>query len=625
MEQQRSNGTSRERHLDAVIAGYLETVDAGEPAAPQEWLAHFPELAPQLGRYFADQRRIENLLAEVKPASWQKADHCLPVDGARPTEDQEAGRSSASAVSCFGDYELLGEIARGGMGVVCKARQRSLNRTVALKMILSGRLASAADVRRFRSEAEAAAQLDHPHIVPIYEIGQQDGQYYFTMKLIDGGNLAQHTARFSLDPRAAASLVAKVAAAVHHAHQRGVLHRDLKPANIVLDAQGEPHLTDFGLARRMQGPLGLTGSGVAVGTPSYMAPEQALGPSSVVTTAADVYSLGAILCELLTGRPPFRAETPLQTLRQALERGPEQPRALNPRVHRDLQTICLKCLEREPAGRYPSALDLRGDLERFLRGEAVLARAAGPLGRCWRWFRRSPVVAGLGVALFLSLLLGASVASWQWWKASNHARLAEQERARAADAFRQAHRAVNDFCARVNDARLQGAPGQQVLRRDPLEPGAAGGGADRGTPSIGAAPKRLCRRTSDRPLPPIPHSGVGRRRGDGAKKGHLEEAARVLLERRKLWTDNPTELYEVARELSRLAALAERGAPKQVASNKYADLAMEVIQDAMTAGFQDGTRLRQDPVLAILRKRVDFPPLSDSRGGSPPQPQRLLK
>ena len=322
----------------------------------------------------------------------------------------------------FGDYELLREIAHGGMGAVYLARQVSLNRQVALKMILSGQLATSAEVRRFRVEAEAAARLDHPNIVPIYEIGEWNGRHYFSMKLIEGGRLSDLMAGRPLAARRAAALMVKIARAVHYAHQHGILHRDLKPNNIMVDAQDEPHLTDFGLAKMAGKDTRLTQSATVLGTANYMAPEQALGETGKITTAADVYGLGAILYELVTARPPFQAETMVDTLRQVVDRDPAAPGALNPEVDRDLETICLKCLEKFPQHRYDSAEALALDLERWLANEPIQARPITAWERALKWARRKPAIAALLGLLALVGLAGFAGVLWQWSRAEDAVR-----------------------------------------------------------------------------------------------------------------------------------------------------------------------------------------------------------
>jgi hypothetical protein len=360
------------------------------------------------------------------------------------------------------------------MGVVFRARQRSLNRLVALKMIRAGRFATAADVQRFRNEAEAVAGLDHPHTVPIYEIGEHDGRLYFSMKLIEGGSLAGQRGQFLGEARAAARLLVAVARAVQHAHERGILHRDLKPANILLDDRGEPHVTDFGLSRRADGDSDLTDSGQLIGTPSYMAPEQAAGRRGGVTTAADVYSLGVILYELLTGRPPFRGDTVLETLEQVRTREPPPPRRLNPRVPRDLETVCLKCLEKDPAKRYASAAALAGDLQRFLDGEPIQGRAARPWERLSRWARRRPLWAalvGVCVLAVLSLAAGAVWHSQRQHEALTAVRQEEREvrRHRYVADLRQSHQ----FCWAKGDVRQM----RDLLARHQPRPGEPDEGA----------------------------------------------------------------------------------------------------------------------------------------------------
>jgi hypothetical protein len=280
-------------------------------------------------------------------------------------------------------YEILGVLGRGGMGVVYQARQIRLKRLVALKMILAGAHAGAEELARFRTEAEAVARLQHPNIVQIYEVGEQDGRPYFSLEFVDGGSLAQKLQGAPLPARQAAELVETLARAMHAAHQRGIVHRDLKPANILLTAEGTPKITDFGLAKRLDTDAGQTRSGAVMGTPSYMAPEQAAGKIHAIGPATDIYALGAILYELLTGRPPFKAESVMDTLLQVMEREPDWPRLHNRQVDRSLEAICLKCLQKAPQDRYPSAAALAEDLTAYLRGEPVLAE-----GDTSRWLLR---------------------------------------------------------------------------------------------------------------------------------------------------------------------------------------------------------------------------------------------
>src|SRR5262245_20632078 len=319
---------------------------------------------------------------------------------------------AAELLGELGDYELLEEVGRGGQGVVFRARQKSLNRTVALKVISLGQWASKAHLKRFRLEAEAAARLEHPGIVPIHEVGERDGSCYFSMKFVEGGQLDEVVRRTPMSIRQAVELIVKVARTVHYAHEHGILHRDIKPGNILLDQKGEPHLTDFGLARLVESESSVTQTLDVLGTPSYMAPEQATGNNAAVTSATDVYGLGAVLYQLLTGQPPFAGGATYETIRLLCDTEPRQPRLLNPKIDRDLSTICLKCLEKDPKRRYSSALALAEDLERWLNHEPLQARHTGVFARGGKWIRRNPSIS-IMAAMLLALAAPLGVIIWK--------------------------------------------------------------------------------------------------------------------------------------------------------------------------------------------------------------------
>jgi hypothetical protein len=384
--------SDRDDRMDAAVAEYLAACDAGNPPDPAAFLARYPDLADSLAAFLDDHR------------------HMKRAADPDPTVTFSPGQDSPGTSRYVGDYELLAEIARGGMGVVYRARQVSVDRLVAVKMLLSGAGADEAESRRFKVETVAAATLDHPNILPIYEVGDHEGKPYFSMKLAEGGSLATHLDKFQGRPKETAALVAKLARAVQYAHQRGILHRDLKPGNILLDATGEPLVADFGLAKRVDTDAGVTRTGAVVGTPSYMPPEQARGAKGV-SPAADIYSLGAILYACLTGRPPFREATVMETLLAVLEKEPVPPRSVNPGADPDLSVIALKCLNKEPEKRYASAAALADDLERWLRGEPIRARPVGRLEKVGKWMRRNPVVTGLLAVVVLVLVVGSALAA----------------------------------------------------------------------------------------------------------------------------------------------------------------------------------------------------------------------
>ena len=359
----------------SALEEYLNCLQAGERPDRNELLRKHPNLASAL--------------------------RCLEaLDALAPDEALEEDLADGSLQSFlsqlprdFGNFELQEEIGRGGMGIVYRARQKDLDRTVAIKMILDSHLASEEHVRRFHEEAKAAAQVEHSHIVHIHEAGQWNDQHYFVMEYIDGASLAEKICHENIVPQQAALLVQRVARAVEHLHQHGIVHRDLKPSNILVDQDGTPHVTDFGLAKAFQKDGQSTATGVIVGTPSYMAPEQAAGNSDELGPRTDVYSLGAILFELLTGRPPFQEDRPLDTVMKVLSGEPPLPRTLNQAVPRALELVCLKCLAKNPDDRYESAAALADELGRYLKGEALNVRPPTVLQRIRRWGRREPALA----------------------------------------------------------------------------------------------------------------------------------------------------------------------------------------------------------------------------------------
>jgi serine/threonine-protein kinase len=478
------NAATVDDGFELVVERFLREREAGSSPDRQRYLESFPQFTSELGDFFAGQDLFDRLAPDLAPnvcACHAAIPSAIPVPGEH-----------------VGGFELIEELGRGGMGVVYRARQSKLERIVALKMIRSQ---DGSELARFRVESEAIARLQHANIVQLFEVGEHDGSPFFAMEYCAGGSLEQRLRGTALLPSEAAVIVASLARAMQAAHQQNVIHRDLKPANVLL-AGGDaatplsrltPKVTDFGLARKLDDP-GLTQTGVIMGTPSYLAPEQASGRSRAVGPAADIYALGAVLYECLTGRPPFRAATTLDTLAQVLDADPVPPRQLNPAVPRDLETVCLKCLHKEPRRRYTDAAALAEDLDRYLAGRPVQARRVGAAERLLRWVRRRPAAAGLAAAVVL-LAAGAGVAGW-WYQqeqldqASRRAKedvrkayLTEEVTAaldRSEDGLKELHQALNRLLPDENhplavsvllsdlrqwDVRVQAARGMYLQAR----------------------------------------------------------------------------------------------------------------------------------------------------------------
>jgi serine/threonine-protein kinase len=453
--------------LDLAYSEFLLREELGEQPDPTEYARRFPQFAEEL------QLQVE-LHRALASAVSNPGSEPFPAPGVHATLPY-APHPSGSAPEIPG-YEILEKLGEGGMGVVYKARQQGLNRLVALKMIRGSAELSTEHLERFRTEAEAVARLEHPHIVHIYQVGEHHNRPYFSLEYVAGGSLQARCDGTPQPARQAAQLVQTLARAIQAAHERGIVHRDLKPANILLTPQGVPKITDFGLAKQLDTDAGQTKSGAILGTPSYMAPEQAQSNGSAIGPATDVYSLGALLYELLTGRPPFKAATVLETLDQVRHAQPVPPGKLRPGLPRDLETICLKCLHKEPQRRYVSAAALTDDLRRYLLDRPIRARPVGALERTARWAKRKPLVASLALALLLMGIGGLSAVLWQWRRAESNFALAQEHQAEAETQrdqarrdFRLANEAVDRFCTQVSLNRLLHEPHMEPLRKELLQ------------------------------------------------------------------------------------------------------------------------------------------------------------
>ncbi|MDB4671480.1 serine/threonine protein kinase [Pirellulaceae bacterium] len=392
------------KQFDDLIAEFLESVERGEIPDRQQLLDFYPEWHQDLSDFFKNHDRFFVADSGRQSKSTLRQDITLaptPAEGKSNLVVSETTDSSTFAQRTIGGYEIVDEIDRGGMGIVYRAKDLQLDRTVALKMIRAGRMASESDVQRFRAEAQAAAKLDHPGIVPIYEVGTHQGQPYFSMAFIEGAKLDDFHKKNELSVRDACQLVRDVAIAIDHAHQNGLVHRDVKPANILIDQAGRPRVTDFGLAKNLEKDDGLTSTGEILGSINYMAPEQASARGDLVDRMTDVYSLGAVLYYLCTGQPPFETDNPVDTLLKILDAQPVSADRLNPELDAEVAAICMRCLEKEPKNRYLTAAEFANEIDRYLKGEPVQAMRSGIMIRIRQWSRQEPGLVGHLVGLGL--------------------------------------------------------------------------------------------------------------------------------------------------------------------------------------------------------------------------------
>jgi predicted Ser/Thr protein kinase len=444
---------SDESRLLELVVRWEELRQAGHGPSAEQLCADCPELLPALQERLAALQAVNAVLAAGDGPTDTVSVASQPSSVLEPTP--AVPPADGGSVPHVPGYEVLRELGRGGMGVVYLARQTNLKRLVALKMLLAGQYAAPAERARFKAEVESIARLQHPNLVQVFEVGEHEGRSFFSMELVDGGNLEDRIAARPQPPRDAAELVEVLARAIHAAHQRGVIHRDLKPANVLLTADGAPKISDFGLAKRLDVASGPTLTQHVLGTPSYMAPEQAVGRSKHVGPGTDVYALGAILYELLTGRPPFDGASALEVVRQAAEEDPVPPRRLESTVPLDLETICLKCLHKQPGQRYASAWALADDLRRFLACEPIQARPIGRWRRLAKWARRRPAHAALVAVIGLAVLVALAVGAWFTQRLRTELEKTQQERRDAVAAKHELDTALARQVAAALDADLR--------------------------------------------------------------------------------------------------------------------------------------------------------------------------